>query len=187
MATDNAIITGGSIRPSTKNSPTDSRTRVTTKSKIAEIPLPAVGLIVYVEDEEKFYVIKGLKANSMGFADMLVDMDRVEELVPAGSGEGSGGSSSTGGLDEAAVKRICGEYHTENTFTKTVQASELTDADGDGVYEATVAHNLNTTSFDIRILDSNNSAVLEVYEIVNANSIKIYNDKAENLTVVIRK
>ena len=113
---------------------------------------------------------------------MLVDMDRVVELVPEGSGEGSGGS-----LDEAAVKRICGEYHTENTFTKTVQASELTDANSDGIYEATIEHNLNTTSFNISILDSNNSSVLEIYDVVNANSIKIYNDKAENLTVVIRK
>ena len=177
-----AIITSSAIRPSTKNTPTDARTRVKTKADMAEMPLPAVGLIVYVEDEGKFYAIKGLKANSSGAENMLVDMDRVVELVPEGSGEGSGGS-----LDEAAVKRICGEYHTENTFTKTVQASELTDANSDGIYEATIEHNLNTTSFNISILDSNNSSVLEIYDVVNANSIKIYNDKAENLTVVIRK
>ena len=86
-----AIITSSAIRPSTKNTPTDARTRVKTKADMAEMPLPAVGLIVYVEDEEKFYAIKGLKASAMGFADMLVDMEKVEELVPAGSGEGSGG------------------------------------------------------------------------------------------------
>lgn len=188
MATDftyggKTIITSGAIRPSDKNVPTDARCRVTTKADMANIPLPAVGLIVYVEDEAKFYVIGGLKANATGIENMAVDMDRVIPLVTSTSG----GSSTGGGLDEAAVKRICGEYHTENTFTKTVQASELTDANSDGIYEAVVNHNLNTTTFSISILDSNNSAVYEVYDVVNANNIKIYNDKAENLTVTIKK
>lgn len=186
MATDfsydgKTIVTSGAIRPSRKNTPTDARCRVATKADIANIPLPAVGLLVYVEDESKFYVIGGLKANATGMEDTLVDMDRVVALVT------STGGSSTGGVDEATVKQICAEYHTENTFTKNVTASEFTDDDNDGVYEAIINHNLNTTTFNISILDSNNSAVYEVYDVVNANNIKIYNDKAENLTVTIRK
>ena len=185
MATDfsydgKTIITSGAIRPSRKNTPTDARCRVTTKADIANIPLPAVGLLVYVEDEKKFYVIGGLKADTMGMENMTVDMDKVVPLV-------TGSGSSTGGVDEATVKQICAEYHTENTFTKNVTASEFTDDDNDGVYEAIINHNLNTTTFNISILDSNNSAVYEVYDIVNANNIKIYNDKAEALTVTIRK
>ncbi len=185
MATDfsydgKTIITSGAIRPSRKNTPTDARCRVTTKADIANIPLPAVGLLVYVEDEKKFYVIGGLKADTMGMENMTVDMDKVVPLV-------TGSGSSTGGVDEATVKQICAEYHTENTFTKNVTASEFTDDDNDGVYEAIINHNLNTTTFNISILDSNNSAVYEVYDIVNANNIKIYNDSAEALTVTIRK
>lgn len=185
MATDfsyngKTIVTSGAIRPSEKNTPTDSRTRVQTKADMADIPLPAVGLIVYVEDEGKFYAVKGLKANATGRENMLVDMDRVVELA-------AGGSGGSGGVDEATVKTICAEYHTENTVTKTVTASEFTDDDDDGVYEAIINHNLNTTTFSISILDSNNSAVYEVYDVVNANNIKIYNDKAENLTVTIKK
>lgn len=188
MATDfsyggRTIITSGAIRPSERNTPTDARCRVTTKADIANIPLPAVGLLVYVEDEAKFYVIGGLKSDSMGTENMLVDMDRVIPLVTSTSG----GSSTGGGVDEATVKNLCAEYHTENTVTKTVTASEFADADNDGVYEAVVNHNLNTTTFSISILDSNNSAVYEVYDVVNANNIKIYNDKAENLTVTIKK
>ena len=187
MATDftyngKTIITSGAIRPSGRNVPTDARCRVATKADIADIPLPAVGLLVYVEDEAKFYVIGGLKADATGRENMRVDMDRVVALVTS-----TGGSSTGGGLDESAVKTICAEYHTENTITKTVTASEFADADNDGVYEAVVNHNLNTTTFSISILDSNNSAVYEVYDVVNANNIKIYNDKAENLTVTIKK
>lgn len=186
MATDfsyngKTIVTSGAIRPSEKNTPTDARCRVATKTDIADIPLPAVGLIVYVEDEGKFYAVKGLKANATGRENMLVDMDKVVALATGG------GSSTGGGLDESAVKAICAEYHTENTVTKTVTASEFTDDDNDGVYEAVINHNLNTTTFSISILDSNNSAVYEVYDVVNANNIKIYNDKAENLTVTIKK
>ena len=186
MATDfsyngKTIVTSGAIRPSEKNTPTDARCRVATKADIADIPLPAVGLIVYVEDEGKFYAVKGLKANATGRENMLVDMDKVVALA---TGDGT---STGGGVDEATVKTICAEYHTENTVTKTVTASEFTDDDNDGVYEAIINHNLNTTTFSISILDSNNSAVYEVYDVVNANNIKIYNDKAEALTVTIRK
>ena len=185
MATDftyggKTIITSGAIRPSGRNVPTDARCRVATKADMANIPLPAVGLLVYVEDEAKFYVVGGLKADSMGTENMLVDMDRVIALVTSTGGSG-------GGVDEATVKRLCAEYHTENTFTKTVSESELTDANSDGIYEATINHNLNTTTFSISILDNNNSAVEEVYDVVDANNIKIYNDKAEILKVTIRK
>lgn len=188
MATDftyggKTIITSGAIRPSDKNVPTDARCRVATKADMANIPLPAVGLLVYVEDEAKFYVIGGLKANATGIENMAVDMKKVIPLVTSTSG----GSSTGGGVDEATVKRLCAEYHTENTFTKTVSASELTDANSDGIYEATINHNLNTTTFSISILDNNNSAVEEVYDVVDANNIKIYNDKAEILKVTIRK
>ena len=193
MATDftygnKTIVTSGAIRPSEKNTPTDARCRVATKADMESIPLPAVGLLVYVEDEQKFYVVGGLKANSMGVANMQVDMSRVFPLVTSTGGEGSGGGSSTGGtIDEATVKRLCAEYHTENTFTKTIQASELTDANSDGIYEATINHNLNTTAFNIAILDANNQAVYECFDVVDANNIKIYNDKAEELKVTIRK
>ena len=190
MATDftygnKTIVTSGAIRPSDKNTPTDARCRVATKADMESIPLPAVGLLVYVEDEQKFYVVGGLKANTMGVANMVVDMSMVFPLVTSTGGESSGGSTG-GTLDEATVKEICEAYHTENTVTRTVTAEDFTAGD-DGIYEAVVNHNLNTTAFNIAIVDANNSAVYEVFDIMNANNIKIYNDKAEALTVTIRK
>lgn len=185
MATDfsyggRTIVTSGAIRPSEKNTPTDARCRVTTKADIANIPLPAVGLLVYVEDEGKFYVVKGLKVNEAGRENMQVDMAQVVELA------GGSGSSTGGGLDENAVKSICATYHSENTVTKTLTPEDFT-LGSDGIYEAVVNHNLDTQAFNIIIVDAQGSAVYECFDIVNSNNIKIYNDAAENLTVTIRK
>lgn len=184
MATDfsyggNTIVTSGAIRPSTKNTPTDARCRVATKADIENIPLPAVGLMVYVEDEAKFYVIKGLKANAMGVEGMQVDMAQVVEFTGGGSGSGGSGDLS--------------DYYNKTEIddkikTKTVilTSSSFTDADGDGIYEANVKHDLNSNDVIVTMLDANKVALLEVYQIVDANNIKVYNDKAETITVTVR-
>lgn len=70
------IVVGGSLIPSGKNQPLDIRARIATISKVESIEIPFVGLIFYVEDEEKFYVVKSLKAKKVAaiiMPDMLVD------------------------------------------------------------------------------------------------------------------
>ena len=70
------IVVGGSLIPSGKNQPLDIRARIATISKVDTIEIPFVGLIFYVEDEEKFYVVKSLKAKKVAaitMPDMLVD------------------------------------------------------------------------------------------------------------------
>ena len=70
------IVVGGSLIPSDKNQPLDIRARIATISKVESIEIPFVGLIFYVEDEEKFYVVKSLKAKKVAaitMPDMLVD------------------------------------------------------------------------------------------------------------------
>jgi len=70
------IVVGGSLIPSGKNQPLDIRARIATISKVESIEVPFVGLIFYVEDEEKFYVVKSLKAKKVAaitMPDMLVD------------------------------------------------------------------------------------------------------------------
>ena len=69
MATEfnkDVIITGGGIQPSTIDTPSDIRTRVNTIEDIKSIPLPCVGMIVYVIDEDEFYKIKSLKSKAVG-------------------------------------------------------------------------------------------------------------------------
>lgn len=79
MATDfnkNSIVLGGGIKPSTKDTPGDIRTRVDSIANVELIPLPYVGMIFYVEDEKELYVVKSLKGKRIGaieIKDSLVD------------------------------------------------------------------------------------------------------------------
>ena len=72
----NALVISGGIQPSTKNTPGDIRTRIDTIKSVSQIPLPFIGMIFYVEDEEKFYVVKSLKSKKVGIivsSDSVVD------------------------------------------------------------------------------------------------------------------
>ena len=86
MATDfstNAVGTSGGIKPTSKNTPGDIRTRIETIDDVKSIPLPFVGMIFYVIDENKFYKVVSLKDKITG---PLVTTDALvgdyEELIP---------------------------------------------------------------------------------------------------------
>lgn len=89
MATDfnkNALVLDGGLKPSTKNTPSDVRCRVETRADIESIPLPYIGMIIYVIDEEAFYVVKTLKSKFVGpieVSESLVDkFEKLELDVP---------------------------------------------------------------------------------------------------------
>ena len=74
MATDfnkNAIITAGGIKPSTTDTPVDVRARVETEKDILNIPLPYVGMIVYVKDVQKYFSVTELKSATIGIYSVL--------------------------------------------------------------------------------------------------------------------
>lgn len=84
MSTDftynNATIdTTGGIKPKAKNTPGDIRTRVEVYADISSIPYPYVGMKITVKADETNdnkmtdYIVKSLKANSLGVADMVID------------------------------------------------------------------------------------------------------------------
>ena len=60
------IIVNGSLIPSVKNVPLDIRTRINTMAEVESIQVPFIGMIFYVMDEEKFYVVKTLKGSNVG-------------------------------------------------------------------------------------------------------------------------
>ena len=60
------IIVNGSLIPSVKNTPLDIRTRINTIAEVESIQVPFIGMIFYVIDEEKFYVVKSLKGSKVG-------------------------------------------------------------------------------------------------------------------------
>ena len=76
------VIVSGSIIPSNNNAPLDARTRINTIAEVASIQSPFIGMIFYVMDEGKFYVVKSLKSTQLG--SMVLEnaaVDRYEELI----------------------------------------------------------------------------------------------------------
>lgn len=73
------ILAGGPIKPSGKDMPVDARTRVESYADIASIPNPHVGLKITVKVDETNnnkmtdYIVKSLKADSIGIANSLID------------------------------------------------------------------------------------------------------------------
>lgn len=96
------IVSNGPFKPSGKDMPNDARTRVESYADIASIPNPYVGLKITVKVDETNnnkmtdYIVKSLKANSMGVADSAINevVRYVDYLGASGSGTGS-----TGGAD----------------------------------------------------------------------------------------
>ena len=103
MATDfnyggKQIVIGGPIKPNGKDMPSDARTRVDCYADIATIPNPYVGLRITVKVDETNnnkmtdYIVKSLKANSIGLANSLIDevVRYVDYLGISSSGGGTG-------------------------------------------------------------------------------------------------
>ena len=99
MATDfsydgKQIVSSGPFKPGGKDMPSDARTRVDCYADIATIPNPYVGLKITVKVDETNnnkmtdYIVKSLKANSIGLANSLIDeVVRYVDYLGA-SGEG---------------------------------------------------------------------------------------------------
>lgn len=70
------IIMSGSFQLSSTNTPTRDGQRVITESDIANIKTPYVGMIIYIEDADKYVYVKSLKSKMIGNFDIknaLVD------------------------------------------------------------------------------------------------------------------
>ena len=76
------IVVNGSLIPSVKNAPLDIRTRINTITEVESIQVPFIGMIFYVMDEEKFYVVKSLKGSKVGNIELNdTTVDTFEPLV----------------------------------------------------------------------------------------------------------
>ena len=88
MATDftynnTTIITKGGIRPITSDTPADVRTRVETEADIADIPLPYLGMIIFIKDVAKYVKVTGLKSKKVGLNTIEnAAVDTYEALIP---------------------------------------------------------------------------------------------------------
>src|SRR5574344_1466153 len=111
MSTDftyggNQIVISGPIKPNGKDMPSDARTRVESYADIASIPNPHVGLKITVKVDETNnnkmtdYIVKSLKANSIGLANSLID--EVVRYVDYLGVNTSGGGTDAGLTTEQA-------------------------------------------------------------------------------------
>ena len=126
MATDfsynkKQIVSSGPFKPSGKNIPVDARTRVEVYADIPSIPNPFIGMrITVLADETNSnkmtdYIVKSLKANDSGIADMAInEVVRYVDYLGVSSGSSGGGTSegSSANLDDYQKK-------TDNTLTTT--------------------------------------------------------------------
>ena len=111
---DNTIIIGGATQPSTINTPSDKRERVTTFNEIYSIDNPAVGGTVWVEDEQKEYRIISLKPKIIG--GMEIENGAVNEVVPETEIISRGLSLNGGTLAES----IAEDSDAVNTLTDAI-------------------------------------------------------------------
>ena len=76
------IVVSGSLIPSTVDTPLDVRMRISTLDDIDKIQMPYVGMIFFVIEESKHYVVKSLKdsvVNTLELKNILIN--EYEELV----------------------------------------------------------------------------------------------------------
>ena len=85
MATDfnkNTISVSGMFKPTKKNCPSDVRVRIESLSEILNIPLPYVGMIFYVVEENEFYKVVSLTGKEIAgrYQENMI-IDSYEKLV----------------------------------------------------------------------------------------------------------
>lgn len=60
------VLVSGSLQMSTVNTPTREGQRIATESDIVNIKTPYIGLIIYIEDQDKYVYVKSLKSKRVG-------------------------------------------------------------------------------------------------------------------------
>ena len=98
---NSTITTKGGIKPTTSDTPADVRTRVETEADIANIPLPYLGMIIFIKDVAKYVKVTGLKSKKVGLSTLEnAAVDTYEALIPEIVGEqGPKGDKGDPGTD----------------------------------------------------------------------------------------
>ena len=157
MATDfsygeKQIVSGGPFKPGGKDMPVDARTRVESYADIASIPNPHVGLKITVKVDETNnnkmtdYIVKSLKANSMGAPNSAInEVVRYADYLGVSS-SGGGTSAGTGaGLTSEQAQQLQTAY--EHSQSDHVTMDEVNVA---------IANFATTSYVDNKIGDINN-------------------------------
>lgn len=148
MATDfnNSVVLNGGVKPASKNTPGDIRTRIQTIAEVETIPVPFIGMIFYVIDENKFYKVLSLKGKQLAgitMPDMLVDT--YEELMEGYATEEFVNEQVEGKVDKedgkglidlAEIERLANVENYDDTEVRNMIDGK---ADADHVHEDLVS------------------------------------------------
>lgn len=173
MATDftygkKQILSSGPFRPSGKDMPNDARTRVEVFADIALIPTPFVGMKITVLVDETNnnkmtdYIVKSLKANSAGIANMLID-EVVRYVDYLGVSGGSSGGGSGEGLTSEQIQQLQTAY--EHSQSKHVSMEEVNEAisnaqlGGGEVDTTSFATDLSLTGSNLQLKNSQGNLI----------------------------
>ena len=168
MATDfnyggKLIASGGPFRPTGKDMPCDGRQRVENFADIVEISNPYIGLkITVIADETNNnkmtdYIVKSLKANSMGVANSAIN-EVVRYVDYLGASSGGNGSSidlsayATKSELNDVIKRIDGMESAGNLVLRDISVGEIFIA-GD--------HSSSTTTYGNIVLSKSSVTIVE--------------------------
>ena len=153
---------------------------------MASIPLPYVGMLVYVIDEDKYYKVKTLKASNLGVADSLVD---TYEVLSTANGETSTPSADTSAFN--AVEFATNELIFKNGTTEKARANIgnklviLTQQEYDALVtkEEDVAYLISDSQQDLSNLALPTKENDVLYVISDNSGTSINSNSPENLTI----
>lgn len=116
------IVSSGPFKPGGKDMPVDARTRVERYADIANIPNPHIGLKITVKSDETNntkmtdYIVKSLKADSDGIANMLIDeVVRYVDYL---------GASGGGSVSQEDINTAVNNYLTEHPVSSGATAEQ---------------------------------------------------------------
>ena len=167
------IVSNGPFKPSGKDMPSDARTRVESYADIVTIPNPHVGLKITVKVDETNnnkmtdYIVKSLKADSIGVANSLIDevVRYVDYLgVNTSDGSGEGLTSEQAQQLQTAYEHSQSDHVTMDEVNTAIADAQLSGGEVDLSGYATktyVDNTINTAIGDINtILDNINGEVI---------------------------
>lgn len=181
------IVSNGPFKPSGKDMPNDARTRVESYADIASIPNPHVGLKITVKVDETNnnkmtdYIVKSLKANSMGVANSAInEVVRYADYL---------GVSSGGSVSQEDINTAVNNYLTEHpvasgaTAEQAAQITKNKDSISDIINNKLDGHSfkfLTQAEYDNLSEEEKNNPVIE-YHITDAiDDLSLYQLKRDD-------
>lgn len=152
----------GSLSLSQVNTPTRAGERVTTESEIFNIETPYIGMIVYIEDQDKYVSVKTLKSKKVGFK--VVENAQVNTYEPliTTSGESSNETSIPGPEWEQRWIPVVGTIEEASTNGGMVSLKEDLELSKTLIVQNDAIINLNNKSIINITSDLNNKCTISV-------------------------